>query len=81
MGEDVEAQEFSRADRTRYRDSSFKTDTEVTTVLTLPVLAVVPLMQSDEDRSRATRRRLFMGVGLGSTVLGCLAVLVYTFVR
>ena len=64
-----------------YRDSSFKTDTEVTTVLTLPVLAVVPLMQSDEDRSRATRRRLFMGVGLGSTVLGCLAVLVYTFVR
>jgi polysaccharide chain length determinant protein (PEP-CTERM system associated) len=64
-----------------YRDSSFRTDTEVTTVLTLPVLAVVPLMQSDEDRNRATRRRLFMGVGLGSTVLGCLAVLVYTFVR
>jgi protein tyrosine kinase modulator len=64
-----------------YRDSSFKTDTEVTTVLTLPVLAVVPLMQSDEDRDRATRRRLFMGFGLGSTVLGCLAVLVYTFVR
>ena len=64
-----------------YRDSSFRTDTEVTAVLTLPVLAVVPLMQSDEDRNRATRRRLFMGVGLGSTVLGCLAVLVYTFVR
>ena len=64
-----------------YRDSSFRTDTEVTAVLTLPVLAVVPLMQSDEDRNRATRRRLFMGVGLCSTVLGCLAVLVYTFVR
>lgn len=64
-----------------YRDSSFKTDSEVSNLLTLPVLAVVPLMQSDEDRERATRRRLLMGVGLGSTVLGCLAVLVYTFVR
>lgn len=64
-----------------YRDSSFKSDAEITNLLTLPVLAVVPLMQSDEDRERATRRRLFMSVGLGSTVLGCLAVLVYTFVR
>ena len=64
-----------------YRDSSFKTDAEITTLLTLPVLAVVPLMQSDDDRERATRRQLVMSVGLGSTVLGCLAVLVYTFVR
>jgi protein tyrosine kinase modulator len=64
-----------------YRDSSFKTDDEVAAILTLPVLAVVPLMQSDEDRARANRRRLVMGVGFGSTVLGCLAVLVYTFVR
>jgi polysaccharide chain length determinant protein (PEP-CTERM system associated) len=64
-----------------YRDSSFKTDDEVANVLTLPVLAVVPLMQSDEDRTRASRRRLVMGVGFGSTVLCCLAVLVYTFVR
>jgi polysaccharide chain length determinant protein (PEP-CTERM system associated) len=64
-----------------YRDSSFKTDDEVTNLLTLPVLAVVPLMQSDEDRERANKRRLVAGVGFGSTVLGCLAVLVYTFVR
>ncbi|HYN09260.1 MAG TPA: GNVR domain-containing protein [Vicinamibacterales bacterium] len=64
-----------------FRDSTFKTDDEVSAILTLPVLAVVPLMQSDEDRTRATRRRLVMGVGLGGTVLGCLAVLVYTFVR
>ena len=64
-----------------FRDSSFKTDDEVAAILTLPVLAVVLLMQSDEDRARATRRRLVMGVGFGSTVLGCLAVLVYTFVR
>jgi uncharacterized protein involved in exopolysaccharide biosynthesis len=64
-----------------YRDASFKTDDEVAAVLTLPVLAVVPLMQSDEDRDRAGRRRLIVGLGFGSTVLGCLAVLVYTFVR
>ena len=38
-------------------------------------------MQSDDDRARAKRRRLVMNVGLGSTVIGCLAVLVYTLVR
>ncbi len=64
-----------------WRDSSFGTDDEVSSVLTLPVLAVVPLMQSDDDRAREKRRRLVMNVGLGSTVIGCLAVLVYTLVR
>jgi len=64
-----------------YRDQSFKTDEELTALLTLPVLAVVPYMQSDIERKVQTRRRLIIGIGLGSTVLGCLAVLVYTFVR
>jgi polysaccharide chain length determinant protein (PEP-CTERM system associated) len=64
-----------------YRDSSFTTDDEVTSLLALPVLAVVPLMQSAEERRRGRRRRLFVGIGLGSTVAGCLAVLAYTFVR
>jgi polysaccharide chain length determinant protein (PEP-CTERM system associated) len=64
-----------------YRDSSFKTDDDVTRVLALPVLAVVPLMQSDLDRTRAGRRRLVIGVGCGSAVAASLAVLVYTFVR
>lgn len=64
-----------------WRNSSFGTDDEVSSVLTLPVLAVVPLMQSDDDRAREKRRRLVMNVGLGSTVVGCLAVLVYTLVR
>jgi len=45
------------------------------------VLAVVPLMQSDADRRRNMRKRLLMGIGLGGAVVGCLAVLVYTFVR
>jgi uncharacterized protein involved in exopolysaccharide biosynthesis len=64
-----------------YKDSSFKTDVEVTSVLSLPVLAVVPLMHSEAERRRLFRRRLLVGVGLGSTVTACLAVLVYTFVR
>ena len=40
-----------------------------------------PALQSDDDRAREKRRRLVMNVGLGSTVIGCLAVLVYTLVR
>jgi polysaccharide chain length determinant protein (PEP-CTERM system associated) len=64
-----------------YRDASFTNDDEVTSFLALPVLAIVPLMQSDADRRRDRRRRLLIGLGLGSTVAGCLAVLAYTFVR
>jgi hypothetical protein len=64
-----------------YRDASFKTDDEVTALLGLPVLAVVPLMQSDSDRRRGGRRRLLLNVGWGGAVTACLAVLVYTFVR
>jgi polysaccharide chain length determinant protein (PEP-CTERM system associated) len=64
-----------------YRDTTLRTDDEVTNVLGLPVLAVVPLMHSDVERRRLFRRRLLLGVGLGSTVTACLAVLAYTFVR
>jgi len=64
-----------------YRDSSFRTDDEVVSVLSLPVLAVVPVMMSDTDRKRQRRRRVIMGIGLGSTVMACLAVVIYTFVR
>jgi uncharacterized protein involved in exopolysaccharide biosynthesis len=63
-----------------YRDVSFRTDDEVSQHLAFPVLAVVPLMESDQERRRTTRRKWLMGFGLGSTVAGCLAVLVYTFV-
>ena len=64
-----------------YRDQSFKTDDEIIGLLALPVLAVVPVMESYSERRRARRHRLYLGVGLGSTVVGCLAVLIYTFVR
>ena len=64
-----------------YRDSSFTSDDEVTRLLSLPVLAVVPVMQSKEARQRGARRRMFVSLVLGSTVAGCLAVVLYTFVR
>jgi hypothetical protein len=64
-----------------YRDRSFKTDDEIVTLLALPVLAVVPIMQSTDERRRSRRRRFYYGIGLGSTVVGCMAILIYTFVR
>lgn len=64
-----------------YRDRSFKTDEEVTRVLGMPVLAVVPFMQSAVEQKRALRNRVLIGVGFGSTVVVCLSVVVYTLVR
>ena len=64
-----------------YRDSSFKTDEEMTALLSLPVLAIVPSMRSHQERRAMVRRRIALGVGLGSTVTICLAVVLYTFVR
>ncbi len=63
-----------------YRDGTFKTDSELASVLGLPVLAVVPLMRSDAERRAEFRKRLFLNLGLGSAVMVCLAVLAYTFV-
>jgi uncharacterized protein involved in exopolysaccharide biosynthesis len=63
------------------RDTSFKTDDDLLTVLGLPVLAVVPLMQSNTERRRNFRLRLVLNLGLATTVAGCLAVVAYTFVR
>jgi hypothetical protein len=55
------------ADRAaQYQDSSFTSDDEVTRLLSLPVLAVVPVMQSKEARQRSARRRMFVSLVLGS---------------
>jgi hypothetical protein len=64
-----------------YRDKTFKTDEEVARVLELPVLAVLPLMHSAKEKQRLFRRQLVMGIGFGTTVLLCLAVVAYTLVR
>ncbi len=60
-------------------DKSFKTDEEVLSVLNLPVLAVVPFMQSTAEQKHQFRRGLLMNIGLGSTVVGCLALVAYSF--
>ncbi len=64
-----------------YRNVGLTTDDEVISVLALPVLAVVPRMESDPERLRRTRWRLLMSACFGSVVAACLAVLAYTFVR
>jgi polysaccharide chain length determinant protein (PEP-CTERM system associated) len=63
------------------RDNSFRTDEEVAAVLALPVLAVVPAMQSDADRKSALWRRLLLSAGLGTLVAACLVFVAYAFVR
>ena len=64
-----------------YKDSTLKTDDDLKRVLAMPVLAVVPLMQSDQERRRALQWKVLVTGVLGSTVLVCLAVVTYTFVR
>ncbi len=61
------------------KDKSFKTDEEVSAVLNLPVLAVVPTMQSSLERHQQSRQRMAINLGLGSTVVGCFAVVIYSF--
>jgi uncharacterized protein involved in exopolysaccharide biosynthesis len=64
-----------------YRDKSFKTDQEISHLLALPVLAVVPLMQSAVEKRTAWKMQLILGIGCGTVVAGCLAVVAYaTFV-
>jgi len=64
-----------------HQNSTFQTDDEVTDVLSLPVLAVVPLMESVEEHRHRRRLRLLMGMGFGAVVVVCLAVVTYTFIR
>lgn len=45
-----------------YRDTSFRTDDDVLTALALPVLALVPRMETRAERRRARRRRLLRSV-------------------
>jgi polysaccharide chain length determinant protein (PEP-CTERM system associated) len=64
-----------------YRDQSFRTDTELGGYVSLPVLAVVPLMRSGKEEKKAFRHRVLLNAGCGSAVLVCVALLTYTFVR
>jgi len=53
-----------------YRDTTFKTDTDVVATLTLPVLAMIPELMNPLGRRRALRRRLnIWGAVAGTMVL------------
>jgi uncharacterized protein involved in exopolysaccharide biosynthesis len=64
-----------------YRDRTFRTDSELVTVLSLPVLAVVPSMKSPGERRGIMFRRVVVGLGLGSVVAVCFAVVGYALLR
>jgi polysaccharide chain length determinant protein (PEP-CTERM system associated) len=63
-----------------YRDATFKTDDDITRVLALPVLAVVPVMQSTLEKRLAFRRGLLFSLSMCALVSVCLGVVVlFTF--
>jgi uncharacterized protein involved in exopolysaccharide biosynthesis len=64
-----------------YRDSTFRHDEELTRVLGLPVLAIVPLMQTEQERRQALQRKVAISAVLGTGVCACMAVVLYAFVR
>ena len=57
-----------------YRDTSFRTDDEVVNVLSLPVVAVIPLMLNRSEREALRRRTLLIGSATAVVVVGALAV-------
>jgi polysaccharide chain length determinant protein (PEP-CTERM system associated) len=64
-----------------YLDKSFHLDEDVASVLDLPVLAVVPVMRSEEDLRKESGRRTLTVAGLGSLVTACLAFAAWVSVR
>jgi hypothetical protein len=66
-----------------YRDSSFKSEDDVLRVLTLPVLALVPVVVSEPDRQMRHRRRRRFTVGAVAllTVIGSAAAVVFWQLR
>jgi polysaccharide chain length determinant protein (PEP-CTERM system associated) len=64
-----------------YRDRSFKTDQDVMGVLSVPVLASVPLMQSASEQRRRFWWSMLINVGCGGFVVICLAVTFRALVR
>jgi uncharacterized protein involved in exopolysaccharide biosynthesis len=61
-----------------YRDSTFKTEADVTRVLSLPVLALVPLMLSEhEQQVLRRRRRVRAGIATAVLVVGSAAAMAF----
>ena len=59
-----------------WRDTSLKTDEDVKMALSLPVLALVPFMQTDRELRRDRRRRWALGLA-GATCVGLLIAAIW----
>jgi len=62
-----------------YRDSSFRTDEEVTSVLSLPVLAIIPLMTTTAQKRKAKRRKVRLLIATATTFLIAAVVIAWRF--
>ena len=60
-----------------YRDPSFRREEEVLKVLSLPVLALIPVMSSDREHRAARRRRWALDIAGTTVLLAAGAVLVF----
>jgi len=62
-----------------FRDTSFRDERDIMTVLALPVLAMVPYVETSPERSRRSRRMALIGTGGAMTV--CAALYVFWAMR
>jgi polysaccharide chain length determinant protein (PEP-CTERM system associated) len=62
-----------------YRDSSLRTEDDIVTALSLPVLAMVPTMTTRVERLKRRRQRLLLASSGAVAVLLCIGVLAWKF--
>jgi polysaccharide biosynthesis transport protein len=60
-----------------YRDTTLKTDEDVMTALALPVLALIPVMRSADERRRRRRRKILLSTASATIVLSMVGLLVF----
>jgi hypothetical protein len=64
-----------------YRDTSLRTDGDVVSSLSLPVLAIVPALTTGLERRRRYRRRMAVSLSATTTVIACGAVVIWVLFR
>jgi len=64
-----------------YRDATLKREHDVVRVLSLPVLALVPVIASDRERRRTQRRVWAVNAAAGMALLGSAAIIAYWRLR
>ncbi|MBE3111564.1 MAG: hypothetical protein IMZ46_13850, partial [Acidobacteria bacterium] len=62
-----------------YRDKTFRTDDEVMSVLSLPVLAIIPAMITKAEKRRAKRRKVRLLIATAATFVVAAVVLFWRF--